>query len=76
MIGGTGAEVDTETGHVRVIRLVNVPDAGTPINPSFSVAPAVANAIADAAGVRLMQLPLTPEAVLRALRARDNRPLE
>jgi CO/xanthine dehydrogenase Mo-binding subunit len=150
MIGGTGAEVevDTETGHVRIIRLVNVADAGTPINPdiartqlsggavmalgatlfeavaldggqvinasladykipamhdvpamlnelvaarqrngpfgakgvgesgSFSVAPAVANAIADAVGVRLMQLPLTPEAVLRALRARDNRPLD
>jgi CO/xanthine dehydrogenase Mo-binding subunit len=150
MIGGTGAEVevDTETGHVRVTRLVNVADCGTPINPdiartqlsgaavmalgatlfevmeldagqvtnasladykipamhdippmhnelvaakqhngpfgakgigesgSFSVSPAVANAIDDAVGVRLTRLPLTPEAVLCALRARDNRPIQ
>jgi CO/xanthine dehydrogenase Mo-binding subunit len=35
MVGGTGAEVevDTETGRVRVTRLVNVADVGTPINP-------------------------------------------
>jgi CO/xanthine dehydrogenase Mo-binding subunit len=35
MSGGNGAEVevDTETGHVRVTRLVNVADAGTAINP-------------------------------------------
>jgi CO/xanthine dehydrogenase Mo-binding subunit len=35
MIGGSGVEleVDTETGHVRVTRLVNVVDCGTPINP-------------------------------------------
>jgi CO/xanthine dehydrogenase Mo-binding subunit len=150
MIGGTGAEVevDTETGHVHVTRLVNVADCGTPINPSiahaqlsgaaimalgatlsesmdldggqvtnasladykipgiqdippmhnelvtsnqrngpfgakgvgesgsFSVSPAVANAIDDAVGVRLTHLPLNPEAVLRALRARENRPIE
>ena len=37
MIGATGAEVevDTETGHFRVLRLVNVADAGTPINPKI-----------------------------------------
>ena len=37
MIGGTGAEieVDTETGHVRIVRLVNVVDCGTPINPKI-----------------------------------------
>ena len=36
MVGGAGAEVevDTETGQVRVTRLVNVADAGTPINPA------------------------------------------
>ncbi len=149
MIGGTGAEVevDTETGHVHVKRLVNVADCGTPINPkiahaqlsgaavmalgaalferleldngqminasladyklpsmqdtplmqnelvtshqsnapfgakglgetgSFCVAPAVANALDDAVGVRLFDLPLTPEAVLRAVRARAGKPL-
>jgi len=37
MPGGTGAEVevDTETGQVRVLRLVNIADAGTPINPKI-----------------------------------------
>ncbi|HUK58736.1 MAG TPA: xanthine dehydrogenase family protein molybdopterin-binding subunit [Stellaceae bacterium] len=142
MIGATGAEVevDTDTGHFRVLRLVNVADAGTPINPrivetqlsggaimqlgftvseemrfdggqltnnsladykipglldlpremenlavdaaeasgpfgakgvgetaTFAVSPAIANAIEDAVGVRLMELPLTAEAVYRAL---------
>ena len=35
MVGATGAEVevDTETGHVRVTRLVNVADVGRAINP-------------------------------------------
>jgi len=35
MVGGTGVEleVDTETGHVRITRLINVADVGTPINP-------------------------------------------
>jgi CO/xanthine dehydrogenase Mo-binding subunit len=150
MVGGAGAEVevDTETGHVRVTKLVNVADAGRPINPAicetqisggaimqlgftlfenmefdggqvtnasladykipsiedippmenvlvaaeqktgpfgakglgetatFGVSPAIANAIEDAVGVRITELPLTPEAVLRALRAREGRPLE
>jgi CO/xanthine dehydrogenase Mo-binding subunit len=37
MIGGSGVEVevDTETGRVRVTRLVNVADVGTPINPKI-----------------------------------------
>jgi putative selenate reductase molybdopterin-binding subunit len=38
--------------------------------PVDGVAPAIANAVADAIGVRLRQIPLTPERVLRALRAR------
>jgi len=149
MVGGAGAEVevDTETGHVRVTRLVNVADAGVPLNPgvartqlsgaaimqlgftlhekmefdggqvtnasladykipgihdippmetelvaahqsngpfgakglgesgTFAVSPAIANAIHDAIGVRLTELPLTPEAVLRAIRAAEGRPL-
>ncbi len=35
MLGATGAEVavDTETGAIRVARLVNVADVGTPVNP-------------------------------------------
>ncbi len=150
MIGGVGAEVevDTETGEVKVTRLVNVADVGRPLNPrivetqisggatmqlgftlfekmhfdagqvtnasladykipgiadvpamtsepvdafqqsgpfgakgvgetaTFSVSPAIANAIEDAVGVRLTELPLTPEAVYRALRAQHDKPLE
>lgn len=150
MIGATGAEVevDTETGHVRIIRLINVCDVGKSINPAivetqisgaaimqlgftmseemildggqvtnpsladykipgfldlpttmenftvdaiqhngpfgakgvgesgtFGLSPAIANAIDDATGVRLTALPLTPESVLRALRAADGNPL-
>ncbi len=151
MVSGVGAEVevDTETGHVRIARLLSVCDAGNPINPkicqtqisgaatmqlgftmfekmhfdggqvtnasladykipgihdlpvtfenetveayqangpfgakgigevaTFCVSPAIGNAIDDAVGVRLMELPLNPEAVLRALRAKQNRPIE
>jgi CO/xanthine dehydrogenase Mo-binding subunit len=150
MVGGSAAEVeiDTETGQIRVLRLVTVADAGTPVNPkivetqltgaaiqhlgmtlfenmeftdgqlrnpnfaeykipgirdlpqqltgeivdavqqsgpygakgvgetgTFAVAPAIANAIHDAVGVRLMELPITPEAVYRALRAAAGDPL-
>jgi CO/xanthine dehydrogenase Mo-binding subunit len=151
MLGGAGAEieVDTETGRIRVTKLVNVGDVGCAINPSiverqligagimqlgftlfeqmifsdgqvvnasladykipgmldlpqeiiadyievphehgpfgakgigetgvFSPAPAIANALDDAIGVRIQELPLTPERVLRAIRAKENRPLE
>jgi CO/xanthine dehydrogenase Mo-binding subunit len=150
MIGGSGVEVevDTETGHVRVTKLVNAADCGTPINPgvartqlsgaavmqlgftlsedmrldggqvtnasladykipgirdippmenllveaeqhsgpfgakglgesgTFGVSPAIANAIHDAVGVRITSLPITAEAVLRALRAQAGQPLE
>jgi CO/xanthine dehydrogenase Mo-binding subunit len=149
MIGGTGAEVevDTETGQVRVIRMVNVADAGKPVNPkicktqisggaimqlgftlfedmvfdggqvtnasfadykipgfrdlpvmesdvvnssqdtgpfgakgvgetsTFGVSPAIANAIHDAVGIRLMELPIKAEALLRAIRAAEGRPI-
>jgi len=150
MVGGAAAEVevDTETGHVRILRLINAADCGKLINPAvartqlsgaaimqlgftlseimqldggqvtnasladykipglgdvppmdnelivaeqhsgpfgakglgetgtFGVSPAIANAIDDAVGVRIMELPITAEAVLRALRAEDGRPLE
>jgi CO/xanthine dehydrogenase Mo-binding subunit len=145
---GAEVEVDTGTGKVRIIRLINVVDCGRPVNPrivetqisgaalmqlgftmfekmqidsgqvtnasladykipsvldvprmeneavaahqsngpfgakgvgetaTFCVSPAIANAIDDACGVRLTELPLGPEAVLRALRAKQNRELE
>jgi CO/xanthine dehydrogenase Mo-binding subunit len=151
MIAGAGAEVevDTETGHVTITKLVNVVDCGKAINPksvetqisggalmhlgftmfekmhldagqvtnasladykipgfndlpldlqnvyieheqsngpfgakgvgevsTFCVSPAIANAIDDACGVRLMEIPLNPEAVFRALRAKQGKPLE
>ena len=151
MVGAAGCEieVDTETGHVTVTKLVNVVDAGRPINPkivetqlssaavmqfgftmqekmefdagqvtnasladykipsfldypsnmlneaveaeqksgpfgakgvgesgTFGVSPAIANAIEDAVGVRLTSLPLSAEAVYRALRAARGEPLE
>jgi CO/xanthine dehydrogenase Mo-binding subunit len=149
MVGGTGVEVeiDTETGHPTVTRMVNVADAGKPINPkvcrtqlsggaimqlgftlyedmvfdggqvtnpsfadykipgfrdvppmesevvaavqqtgpfgakgigesaTFGVSPAIANAIEDAIGVRLTELPIKPEQLLRAIRAAEGRPL-
>ncbi len=37
--------------------------------PISSPAAAIANAVADATGVRIRQLPLTPERVFRALKA-------
>ena len=150
MVGATGVEVevDSETGRVRITKLVTVADCGTLVNPriaetqlsgaaimqigyalfekmdfdagqvtnasladykipgihdvpitlesvfvegdqhggpfgakgigesgSFGVAPAVANAIDDAVGVRLTSLPMTAESVLRALHAKQGQPL-
>ena len=43
---------------------------------TFCVSPAIANAIDDAVGVRLTELPLNPEAVYRALRAKAGSPLD
>ena len=43
---------------------------------TFGVSPAIANAIEDACGVRLTELPLTAEKVYRALRAAQGKPLE
>jgi CO/xanthine dehydrogenase Mo-binding subunit len=151
LISGAGAEVevDTETGHVKLRKLISVVDVGKAVNPKivetqvsggalmqlgftlfekihidggqitnasladykipgfhdvpvalenlyveheqsngpfgakgvgessmFCVSPAVANALDDAAGIRLTELPLTPEAVLRAIRANAGKPLE
>ena len=151
MVAGAGAEIeiDTETGRIRVLKLVNAVDCGTKVNPrivetqisgaalmqlgftlsekmnydggqvtnasladykitgiadmpdvmineaidayqhnapfgakgvgessTLALSPAIANAIDDAIGVRLTELPLTAEAVLRALREKEGRPLE
>ncbi len=43
---------------------------------TFGVSPAIANAIEDAVGVRLTSLPLTAEAVYRALREKQGNPLK
>jgi CO/xanthine dehydrogenase Mo-binding subunit len=43
---------------------------------TFSVSPAVANAIDDAVGVRITSLPITHEAVFRALREKAGNPLK
>jgi CO/xanthine dehydrogenase Mo-binding subunit len=53
MIGGAGAEVevDSETGRVRILRLVNAADAGTPINPAI--------AVTQLSGAAVMQLGFT-----------------
>jgi putative selenate reductase molybdopterin-binding subunit len=40
--------------------------------PIDAMAPAVANAVADALGLRIRQIPLTPERVLRAIRAQGS----
>jgi putative selenate reductase molybdopterin-binding subunit len=37
--------------------------------PTDAMAPAIANAVADATGVRIREIPLTPERVLKAIRA-------
>ena len=42
---------------------------------TFGVSPAIANAIHDAVGVRITELPITAEAVLRALCVKAGRPL-
>jgi CO/xanthine dehydrogenase Mo-binding subunit len=43
---------------------------------TFCCGPAIANAIDDACGVRITELPLNAETVYRALRAQQNQPLE
>lgn len=63
-----------------VTYLVNDPDPNGPFGakevgqgPLLPVIPAVANALYDALRVRVDEVPITPEKVLRALRAKDRR---
>jgi xanthine dehydrogenase molybdenum-binding subunit len=62
--------------------LVELPDASGPYGAKgvgepglVPTAPAIANAIYDAVGIRLNTLPMKPETVLRALRAAEGRAL-
>jgi CO/xanthine dehydrogenase Mo-binding subunit len=56
----------------------NGPFGGKGVGESgtFGVSPAVANAVADAVGVRVMSLPIDPETVCRALAEQRGTPLE
>ncbi|MDB5649103.1 MAG: aerobic-type carbon monoxide dehydrogenase, large subunit CoxL/CutL-like protein [Hyphomicrobiales bacterium] len=149
-VGAAGAEVeiDTETGHITVTKLVNVADVGTAINPkmvqqqlsgagimqlgftltenmvfrdgqltngsladykipnlldmprefineyvesrqkdgpfgakgagestTIALSPAIGNAVADAIGIHLTDLPITPESIFRALQEANGTPL-
>ncbi|MGB5904001.1 MAG: xanthine dehydrogenase family protein molybdopterin-binding subunit [Xanthobacteraceae bacterium] len=149
-VGANGAEVeiDTETGEVKIVKLVNVVDAGVAINPravrqqvsgaaimqmgftmtenmvfrdgqltngsladykipslldmpeqfvneyvesrqhsgpfgakgtgessTIALSPAIGNAIADAIGVHLTDLPLTQESIFRAIQKKNGTPL-
>lgn len=63
-----------------VTYLVEEPDPHGPFGakevgqgPLLPIAPAVANAVFDAVGVRIDEVPITPEKILRALHARDRR---
>ena len=56
MIAGAGAEVevDTETGHVKIAKLVNVVDFGKAINPKI-VETQISGARADAARLHMFE---------------------
>lgn len=145
---GAEVEIDTETGHIKVTKLVNVADVGVALNPkmvqqqlsgagimqlgftltenmvfrdgqltngsladykipglldmpaefinecvdtrqkdgpfgakgagestTIALSPAIGNAVADAIGIHLMDLPITPEGIYRALQAANGTPL-
>ena len=62
--------------------MVELPDASGPYGAKgvgepglVPTAPAIANAIYDAVGIRMHKLPMKPEKVLRALREAEGRPL-
>ncbi|MFN8457274.1 MAG: molybdopterin cofactor-binding domain-containing protein [Anaerolineae bacterium] len=63
---------------IKVIMLELAPDPKGPFgakgvgeDPIVPIAPAIANAVYDAIGVRIREIPITPEKVLQALRERN-----
>jgi CO/xanthine dehydrogenase Mo-binding subunit len=65
----------TDVAPLRIVLLPDAPGRGAfgakmagELSPS-AVAPAIANAVAHAVGVRLTRIPMTPERVLAALTA-------
>ncbi len=63
-----------------VTYLIEDPDPNGPFGakevgqgPLLPIMPAVANAVFDAVGVRVDEIPVTPEKVLKALAAKDKR---
>jgi CO/xanthine dehydrogenase Mo-binding subunit len=48
---------------------------GTGESSTIALSPAIGNAIADAIGVHLTDLPLTPESIFRAIQAQNGTPL-
>jgi CO/xanthine dehydrogenase Mo-binding subunit len=68
---GLESEAVDATQHSGPFGAKGVGESGT-----FAVSPAIANAIEDAVGVRITELPITHEAVFRALRAKAGNPLK
>ena len=66
----TGEIVDAEQ-HGGPFGAKGVGESGT-----FGVSPAIANAIEDAVGVRITEMPIRAETVYRALRAAAGNPLK
>src|SRR5207247_964415 len=67
-------DVDPATGIVRVPRIWIAHDLGAKEcgqGPLLPVPPAVANAVYDAVGVRIDEVPITPEKVFKALRRKE-----
>ena len=71
-----------ETSVAVTAELIEVPHQRGPFGAkgmgetgTFAVSPAIANALYDAVGVRILEMPLTPERVLRAIRENEHRPL-
>jgi xanthine dehydrogenase molybdenum-binding subunit len=63
---------------IKTIILEEAPDIGGPFgakgvgeDPIMAIGPAIANAVYDAIGVRIRELPITPEKVLKALREKE-----